>query len=88
MIATALFIAFILLIRRSREIFGLVAELGAAFLSSSLGINSDAREDHAPYIASWLKVIKSDKKAIFNAASLAQTASNYLLELSSKNSME
>ena len=30
----------------------LVAELGAAFLSSSLGINSDAREDHTPYIAS------------------------------------
>ena len=63
----------------------LVAELGAAFLSSSLGINSDAREDHAPYIASWLKVLKSDKRAIFNAASLAQTASNYLLELSSQN---
>ncbi|MDP4708388.1 MAG: zincin-like metallopeptidase domain-containing protein [Rickettsiaceae bacterium] len=63
----------------------LVAELGASFLSSSLGINSDAREDHAPYIASWLKVLKSDKRAIFNAASLAQTASNYLLELSSKN---
>ena len=63
----------------------LVAELGAAFLSSSLGINPDVREDHAPYIASWLKVLKSDKRAIFNAASLAQTASNYLLELSSKN---
>ena len=29
----------------------LVVELGAAFLSSSLGINSNAREDHAPYIA-------------------------------------
>ena len=59
----------------------LVAELGAAFLSSSLGINADVREDHAPYIASWLKVLKSDKRAIFNAASLAQIASNYLLEL-------
>lgn len=59
----------------------LVAELGAAFLCSVLGINQDLREDHAPYIASWLKVLKSDKRAIFNAASLAQTASNYLLEL-------
>ena len=59
----------------------LVAELGAAFLSSSLGINPDVREDHAPYIASWLLVLKSDKRAIFNAASMAQTASNYLLEL-------
>ena len=63
----------------------LVAELGAAFLSSSLGINPNVREDHAPYIASWLKVLKSDKRAIFNAASLAQNASNYLLELSNKN---
>ena len=59
----------------------LVAELGAVFLCSLLGINPDAREDHAPYIASWLKVLKSDKRAIFNAASLAQSASNYLLEL-------
>lgn len=49
----------------------LVAELGAVFLSSSLGINPDVREDHAPYIASWLSVLRSDKKAIFNAASLA-----------------
>jgi len=63
----------------------LVAELGAAFLSSSLGIVPDVREDHAPYIASWLKVLKSDKRAIFNAASLAQAASNYLLELGNKN---
>lgn len=63
----------------------LVAELGAAFLSSSLGINPDVREDHAPYIASWLSVLKSDKRAIFNAASLAQSASNYLLEISNKN---
>ena len=46
----------------------LVAELGAAFLSSSLRTNSDAREDHASYIVSWLKVLKSDKKAIFNAS--------------------
>ncbi len=59
----------------------LVAELGAVFLCSLLGINPDAREDHAPYIASWLKVLKSDKRAIFNAASLAQSSSNYLLEL-------
>ena len=59
----------------------LVAELGAVFLCSLLGINPDAREDHAPYIAIWLKVLKSDKRAIFNAASLAQSASNYLLEL-------
>jgi antirestriction protein ArdC len=59
----------------------LVAELGAVFVSVALGIAPDVREDHAPYIASWLKVLKADKKAIFNAASLAQNAANYLLAL-------
>ena len=59
----------------------LVAELGAAFISSALGITPDIREDHAPYIANWLKVLKSDKRAIFTAATLAQSATNYLLEL-------
>lgn len=59
----------------------LVAELGATFVSVELGIVPDVREDHVPYIASWLKVLKSDKKAIFNAASLAQKAASYLLSL-------
>ena len=59
----------------------LVAELGAAFISSALGITPDIREDHAPYIANWLKALKSDKRAIFTAATLAQSATNYLLEL-------
>ena len=57
----------------------LIAEIGAVFVSVVLGISPDVREDHAPYIASWLKVLKSDKKAIFNAASLAQKAADYLL---------
>jgi antirestriction protein ArdC len=43
----------------------LVAQLGAAFVSVELGIVPDVSEDHVPYIASWLKVLKSDKKAIF-----------------------
>ena len=30
----------------------LVDELGAAFLCSELGLPTDPREDHAPYIAS------------------------------------
>ena len=46
----------------------LVAELGAAFLCSELGLPTDPRQDHAPYIASWLKVLKNDKRAIFTAA--------------------
>jgi len=56
----------------------LVAELGAAFLCGSLGITPEARDDHASYIAHWLKVLKSDKRAIFAAAAHAQRAVDYL----------
>ncbi len=56
----------------------LIAELGAAFLVSDLGLSSEPRPDHASYIASWLKVLKSDKRAIFTASSKAQSAADYL----------
>lgn len=56
----------------------LVAELGAAFLCADLGIAPESREDTAAYIQSWLKVLKSDKHAIFTAASHAQKAADFL----------
>ena len=56
----------------------LVAEIGAAFLCADLGITPETREDHAAYIASWLKVLKDDKRAIFTAASHAQKATDHL----------
>jgi antirestriction protein ArdC len=56
----------------------LVAELGAAFLSADLGITNSPRQDHAAYIAHWLRVLKNDKKAIFSAASKANQAADYL----------
>jgi antirestriction protein ArdC len=56
----------------------LVAEIGAAFLCADLGITPETREDHAAYIASWLKVLKNDKRAIFTAASHAQKAIDHL----------
>lgn len=59
----------------------LVAELGAAFLCGHLGISNEPREDHAQYLANWLKVLKNDKKAIFTAASKAQAAVDYLNNL-------
>jgi antirestriction protein ArdC len=57
----------------------LVAELGAAFLCSDLAITPEPRPDHAQYIASWLKVLKGDKKAIFTAASKASQAASWLM---------
>ncbi|GAB3326734.1 ArdC family protein [Haliea atlantica] len=56
----------------------LVAELGAAFICADLGLTLEDREDHSAYIASWLKVLKNDKRAIFRAAAYAQKAVNYL----------
>jgi antirestriction protein ArdC len=56
----------------------LVAELGAAFLSADLDLTPEPREDHAAYIASWLKVLKDDKRAVFSAAAHAQRAADYL----------
>ena len=54
----------------------LIAELSAAFLCAQYQIDGDLR--HAGYIASWLKVLKNDNKAIFKAAALAQKAADYI----------
>ena len=56
----------------------LVAELGAAFLCADLGLNLTPRPDHADYIGNWLQVLRNDKRAIFQAAALAQKATDYL----------
>lgn len=61
----------------------LVAELTAAFLMSNLGLSNEPRPDHAQYIASWLRVLKSDRRAIFTAASKAQQAADFLWERTS-----
>ena len=56
----------------------LVAELGAAFTLAELGIMPAIREDHAPYIASWIKVLKDDSRAIVTAAAKASDAVAHL----------
>ena len=56
----------------------LVAELGATFLCADLGISVDPRPDHAQYLASWLQVLKDDKRLIIRAASQASKAAAYL----------
>jgi len=66
----------------------LVAELGSAFLSADLDLTPEVREDHASYIASWIKVLKDDKRAIFSAASYAQRAADFLHGLQKSASAE
>ena len=56
----------------------LVAELGSAFLCADLGITPEGRAAHADYLGHWLKVLKEDNRAIFNAASLASKAADFL----------
>lgn len=55
----------------------LVAELGSAFICARLGITGELR--HEGYIASWLEVLKQDKRAIFRAAARAREAAEYLV---------
>ena len=62
----------------------LVAELSSAFLCADLGITPEVRDDHASYIATWLTVLKNDKRAIFSAAAHAQKAVDYLHGLHGK----
>ena len=57
----------------------LVAELGAAFVSGTIGIKLHDREDHAAYLSSWLEALRNDKRAIFTAARHAQEAADWLL---------
>jgi antirestriction protein ArdC len=54
----------------------LVAELGAAFLGAEFGFDGDVR--NAGYIANWIDLLKSDKRAFFTACSKASQAADYL----------
>ena len=56
----------------------LVAELGAAFLCAEVGILPQTRADHAHYLAHWVRVLRSDRKAIFTAAAAASKAAAFI----------
>lgn len=56
----------------------LVAELGAAFLCADLGLTPEPQAGHAAYIASWLKLLKQDPRAIFKACAHAERACSFL----------
>lgn len=57
----------------------LVAEMGAAFLCAILGVTASIREDHAAYLSHWVKVLRTDNRAIFTAAAAASAAVDRLL---------
>lgn len=73
-------------ITSSNRVFGdpvytfeeLVAEMGSAFICAYVGIQ--AKRQHARYIACWLKVLRSDKRALFRASSVARQVCVFLLD--------
>ena len=54
----------------------LIAELGAAFLCAEFGFDGDVR--NAGYIATWIELLRADKRAFFTACSKASKAADYL----------
>jgi antirestriction protein ArdC len=70
--------------RNTRDAYAreeLVAELGAAFLGAHFGFRPDHIEDHAAYLDHWITVLRSDSRAILQAASKAQAACDHILLL-------
>jgi antirestriction protein ArdC len=45
---------------------------------ADLGIANEPRPDDATYIASWLKALRDNPRAIFTAASQAQAAADWM----------
>lgn len=56
----------------------LVAEMSAAFLCSSAGIQPTVIANQAAYVGGWLKQIKADKKLVISAAGQAQRSADWI----------
>ena len=57
----------------------IVAELTSCFLGQELGFTAHTLEMNAAYLYNWLRVLRSDKNAIFRHAADAQRACDYLI---------
>jgi len=58
----------------------LIAEIGSMMLAAETGLPHDPSQ-HAAYVASWLAALKKDKNEIFRAASAANKATDYVLNI-------
>lgn len=73
----------------SQHIFGsesyskeeLVAEMTAAFLNAEAGTDAVTIENSAAYIQSWIGKLKEDRRLLLSAASAAQKAADYILNV-------
>ncbi len=54
----------------------LIAEISSAFVCAACKL--EGKLQHASYIADWIKILKSDQRAVFTAAAKAQQAADYI----------
>ena len=66
----------------------LIAELGSAFLNADLGIIGSTLQDHADYLANWIKILQNDKRAILTAAAAASKAHAFIKGLLANQGQE
>ena len=58
----------------------LVAELGAAFLCGTCGLDNSSRlDDASAYLHGWMKALRANEKLLLQAASAAQKAADFIL---------
>ena len=60
----------------------------AGYVAYEAGLALEPRDDHASYIASWIKVLQNDRRAILSAAAHAERAVRYLHSLQSAERRE
>ncbi len=56
----------------------LIAELSAAFTCAEVGITPAIRDDHAPYLSHWLRILRADPRTLWSIANQAQAATDHL----------
>lgn len=66
----------------------LVAELGAAFLCGTVGIEQRTLSNSAAYLQNWMQALRGDARLIVTAASAAQRAADFILGKSESNRSE
>lgn len=64
----------------------LVAELTSAFVCGANGFTATVREDHAQYIAGWIKKLREEPRAFIDAAGKAQKAADFIMAEASEES--
>ena len=66
----------------------MVAEFGAAFLCGICGIAPQTIDNAAAYIAHWIERLHNDKTLLVHAASQAQRAVDFILNVSTSKDTE